>query len=150
MGLALQKINETYFKGKLEFQPQFTSEEEPSTMSAVIVAPIIEELLFTYFPIAVFNAYKRSWGDMYNKSPTLQAVANLIPVGSSILFGLAHTLVPGYNFPTKLLLFLATTPNNFMRIQYLKRYPENTAVPLLNHMLNNAVSVILTKIYSKK
>jgi membrane protease YdiL (CAAX protease family) len=99
---------------------QFAS--KPSFLGIVLLAPIIEEIIFTY------------------SLPRLLPYGNLI---TPIIFGYIHF----HTHPRKwLLIGCSASIGNFLRITFVRANPEHWGATIISHMIRNSIAYVTLSI----
>lgn len=132
-------LQEPFFKyinrqfAQLPSQPGPQFQETPSMLLGIILAPIYEELLFTYIG-----------NDIITQFVGKEASRVIVP----ILFGLGHIASPD-DPRTKIRVFASVTQSNALRTYYFQKY--NNLMPcIFSHMLNNFWPIMVMKFRKEK
>jgi hypothetical protein len=119
--LGVQMALRTMLAGKVSIQPQFENRDKPNAFYAILIAPALEELIFTY---GISNILGPRYG----------------PIITPILFASLHDHT---DMKTRILLFVGAVLNSYLRISNYHSQSQAALAPLLSHMLQNALSIYI-------
>lgn len=115
-------------------QPQFKDNQIPTFSQCVLQAPVVEEILFTLTPnTAISEAVNPHW-----------AIKKMVPIIMPLLFGYLH-IQDHHNFTTGFTIGLIMFSRNFLNHKYLIKNPKHITVPIIEHMLGNAMAYYFLK-----